>query len=168
VGRPRGWVGLEVIAVFKIVKAIGLIIIALGTFGLINDRWADLAESWLASVVLSEGHHFLSTLAAKAIKPLSNASLSHLIEIGVGALLYAALFLVEGIGLWRCKRWAEYLTVIATSSFLPFEIVALAHKVTMVRVGAVLINAAVVAYLIWQIRATRFKNQATGSFEAGT
>jgi hypothetical protein len=42
--------------------------------------------------------------------------------IGIVALLYAGLFAVEGGGLWLAKRWAECLTIIATTSFVPFEV----------------------------------------------
>ena len=72
--------------------------------------------------------------------------------IGGGAFLYAAPFLTEGIGLWRQRRWAEYLTVIATASFIPFEVFELARRLTYPRAAALIINICVVAYLIWRLK----------------
>ena len=72
---------------------------------------------------------------------------------GFGALLYASVFLVEGIGLWRGKKWAEYLTIGVTASLLPLEVVAVVHRVTLVRVATLVINTAVIAYLVWELRA---------------
>ena len=75
--------------------------------------------------------------------------------LGIGAFLYAALFTTEGIGLWLGKRWAEYLTVIATGSFVPFEVYELARRPGLPRVAALVLNLAVVAYLIHHLRRRR-------------
>lgn len=61
---------------------------------------------------------------------------------------YAVLELVEAVGLWMLKRWAEYLTAVATAAFLPLEVHELLHKVTVVRIGALIINIAAVVYLL--------------------
>src|SRR5256884_507444 len=89
---------------------------------------------------------------------------------GVGAFLYAALFTVEGVGLWRRKRWAEYLTVIATLSLVPLELFELTRAVTPPRLTALVVNLAVVAYLIGRLRrrarATSNGGPGPGTFEA--
>jgi hypothetical protein len=58
----------------------------------------------------------------------------------------------EAIGLWRERRWAEYLTVVATAGFLPFEVDELIKRVTVLRVGALVVN---LALLIWLVYAKR-------------
>lgn len=152
---PRGWVGLEVIAVFKIVKAGGLIVAGLGALGLLNAGRSDAAQDWLEGLSLREGHHFLSHLAAMGLQLLENATPKQIIVAAAGSFLYATIFLIEGIGLWRCKRWAEYLTISVTASLLPFEIFAVARERTALRLGAVLLNLCVVLYLAWQLNETR-------------
>ena len=64
------------------------------------------------------------------------------------SLLYASTFTLEGVGLWRERRWAEYLTIVTSSLLLPFEFIAVLHRLTLVRTGVLLANAAIVAYLI--------------------
>jgi uncharacterized membrane protein (DUF2068 family) len=59
---------------------------------------------------------------------------------------------VEAVGLWRERRWAEYLTAIATAGFLPFEIDELAKRVTILRVGALVVNLAILIWLVYRKR----------------
>lgn len=155
---PRGWVGLEVIAIFKMVKAAGLILAGLGALGLLKASRFDAAQYWLEQLSLREGHHLTVYLAGRGLLLMEQATPKHLVVAAVGSFLYAAIFLVEGIGLWRCKRWAEYMTISVTASLLPFEIFAVAKDATLVRVGAVLLNILVVLYLWWQLNTTNVRH----------
>jgi uncharacterized membrane protein (DUF2068 family) len=60
--------------------------------------------------------------------------------------------LTEGVGLALGKRWAEYFTIIATSSFIPLEIYEIVHHANITKVVVLLINVAVVCYLAWELR----------------
>lgn len=66
----------------------------------------------------------------------------------VTAIAYCVVESIEAVGLWRERRWAEYLTVIATAGLLPFEIHELIDRVTVVRVGALVVNVAILVWLI--------------------
>jgi uncharacterized membrane protein (DUF2068 family) len=72
--------------------------------------------------------------------------------VGVALLAYAALEGVEAVGLWLGKRWAEYLTFLATSILLPFEIYEIVSKPTVTKVIGFLINLAVVVWLLLRKR----------------
>jgi uncharacterized membrane protein (DUF2068 family) len=61
---------------------------------------------------------------------------------------YAVLEGVEAVGLWYGRRWAEYLTFIATTALLPLEIYELSNRVSVFKVGAFLVNVVVVVYLL--------------------
>jgi uncharacterized membrane protein (DUF2068 family) len=78
-----------------------------------------------------------------------------ILSITAGA--YALVEGVEAVGLWRERRWAEYLTVVATAGFLPFEIDELAKRVTAFRIGALVVNLAVLVYLVWSKRLFGFR-----------
>jgi len=67
----------------------------------------------------------------------------------VTAVIYAVIEGVEAVGLWRGRRWAEYLTALATAGFLPLELDELHKKVSAGRVVALVINLAVLVYLVW-------------------
>ncbi len=68
------------------------------------------------------------------------------------ALGYALLEGAEAYGLWKRTRWGEWLTVIATSLLLIPEAWELSKGASLLKVGALLVNLAVVAYLIWRMR----------------
>jgi len=69
-------------------------------------------------------------------------------RIGEVVFIYAALDLIEGVGLYLEKAWAEYLTLAITASFLPWEIFEVLRKVTWIRSGLLTVNALVVFYLL--------------------
>ena len=68
------------------------------------------------------------------------------------AVAYSVLEGVEAWGLWRERRWAEYLTVVATIGFLPFEVHELTTRVTVLRLLALVVNLAVLVWLVWDKR----------------
>jgi uncharacterized membrane protein (DUF2068 family) len=65
---------------------------------------------------------------------------------------YAVLEGVEAVGLWYAKRWAEYLTFVATTLLLAPELYELSKHVTALKVLALVVNLAVMAYLLWAKR----------------
>jgi uncharacterized membrane protein (DUF2068 family) len=72
--------------------------------------------------------------------------------LGIALLSYGVLEGIEAIGLWLTKRWAEYLTFIATTLLLPLEIYEIIHKGTALKVIGFIINLAVVIYLLFAKR----------------
>ncbi|MEO8560854.1 MAG: DUF2127 domain-containing protein [bacterium] len=148
-----GLTGLEIIAGFKFLQAATLIIAGLGAFGLMNEGVSDAAQEWLERLALGNGHRIAVAAASRTLPFLVAATPRHFGALGLGAFLYALVFLTEGIGLWRGKRWAEYLTIAVTTSLLPFEVVAVYQRLTLVRVATLAINVLVVGYLVWQLRA---------------
>jgi uncharacterized membrane protein (DUF2068 family) len=61
---------------------------------------------------------------------------------------YGLLEAVEMVGLWYGRRWAEYLTFVATTVLLPLEVYELTTRITAFKVVALLINVAIVVYLL--------------------
>jgi uncharacterized membrane protein (DUF2068 family) len=75
-------------------------------------------------------------------------SITNLYLAGAAIAAYAALEGVEAIGLWLGRRWAEYLTLVATVVFVPYEIYELTKSVTALKVLTLVINLAIVVYLL--------------------
>ena len=78
----------------------------------------------------------------------------------MGGLFDAALFFTEGTGLWLRKRWAEWMTVILTSTLVPVEIYEIWRHPTWIKVLVLAINVGIVIYLIYLIKAEK-KSHAT-------
>jgi uncharacterized membrane protein (DUF2068 family) len=72
--------------------------------------------------------------------------------VGIALLAYGLLEGVEAVGLWLTKRWAEYLTFVATAVLLPFEVYELVDRVSVLKIIGLLINLAVAVYLVWAKR----------------
>jgi len=72
--------------------------------------------------------------------------------VGVALILYAALEGVEAVGLWLTKRWAEYLTFVATTILLPLEVYEIVNRVSVLKVIGFLVNLAIVIYLLFAKR----------------
>jgi uncharacterized membrane protein (DUF2068 family) len=84
----------------------------------------------------------------ESIRHLFTLKSSTLAWVVVGLLVYAAIEIIEAVGLWLLKRWGEYFAVIATSFGLPIEIYELIERVTAVRIGALVINLGLVVYIV--------------------
>jgi uncharacterized membrane protein (DUF2068 family) len=69
-------------------------------------------------------------------------------EVGFALLAYGILEGVEAVGLWLTKRWAEYLTFLATTILLPLEVYELTNRLTALKLIGFIINVAVVIYLL--------------------
>ena len=69
-----------------------------------------------------------------------------LVAVGIAVLL--GLESAEGIGLWRGTRWGEYLTFVMTTMLLIPEALELVSSTSPGTVAGMVINAAVVIYLL--------------------
>ena len=129
---------------FKLVKSALLIAIGAAAFGACPPRRsiASLhASRWTGAL---SGHH---TIRGAIVKLLS-IDAHTMRELGVACLCYAAVFLVEGVGLLRRRRWAEWLTVVVTASFMPVEIYELVRHGGAGELAALAINGAIAVYLV--------------------
>lgn len=72
--------------------------------------------------------------------------------VGAAAAAYAVLEGAEAIGLWWQRRWAEYLTFVATILLLPFEVYELTQRISPFKIVALVINLAIAVYLLFAKR----------------
>jgi uncharacterized membrane protein (DUF2068 family) len=139
---------IRLIAVFKFLKGGLLIALGIGAFKLLHKDVAGVVEHWVQLFRLDPGDRFVDAVLSKA----SNLSPDRIKKLGLGSFVYAGLFLTEGVGLWLLKRWAEWLTVIITSSLVPIEIYEIHRHLTPAKLVVLAINLAIVGYLVYRIR----------------
>ncbi len=84
----------------------------------------------------------------KDLDRLFALSTAKLYLVGVVAAAYTAMLVAEAVGLWRARRWAEYLTFVETGLLVPFEIYELTSSITALKVLTLVINLAIVLYLL--------------------
>src|SRR4051794_6230018 len=115
--RPSRDIVIRLIALFKLVKALLLIAVGVGALSMRHNHDGTLA-TWIHALVF-DPH---GRLFHEAVAKISGLDTRQLTGIAIGSLVYAAVFLVEGVGLMLRRGWAEVLTTIITISFIPLEI----------------------------------------------
>ena len=139
---------LRTIALYKLVKVVLLLGVAYGELRLRDASLAAKLLSWAQARPYGLEHRIVTQL----LEWFSGLSVTRIHAMQLVTLAYAAVFAVEGVGLWMQKRWAEWLTVIITASLIPLEAWEIFYRPTVGKVLILLANAAVVAYLVWHVR----------------
>ena len=142
----RGYVGVEIIGAFKLLKA-ALLFAGAVLLPIVGKRHMEWLFAVLQHVSVDPHAKYFQEIVRKLIDLSPKFPL-----ISVGMAVYGALFCAEGIGLVRRKRWGEYLTVIVTGSFLPLEIYEMIRHTTPVKGLVIAVNIAIVIYLIFRLK----------------
>jgi uncharacterized membrane protein (DUF2068 family) len=137
-------VGLRVIAIYKAVKTVCLILVAIAAFRLYQQANFEHLVHWLEHLSLTDSNN----LRRRLVDTLEELGPSKFVAIGIVALAYAAIFATEGIGLWLRKHWAEWFTVIATGSLIPIELYEVFVHFSLLKLAALVANVAIVVYLV--------------------
>lgn len=143
--------GLRVIGLIKLGKAALLLATTYGFYRLLNPDLVDQLHEWLGSLTDS----FERRLLERALDWLDSLGARRIHGIVAVTGLYTAILLTEGIGLWLRKIWAEWLTVVASASLIPFELWQFFfghHRRSLAVVGATVLNVAIVIYLARKLR----------------
>lgn len=144
---------LRVLAVERLLRGVFIVLAAWAVWKFSNSQNAvqQLFERDL-TLFKPLAQHFHYDLDHSAIVDSIRKSFHYkrsTLRLTAGALLaYALIEIVEGFGLWAAKRWAEYLTVVATAAFLPLEVYELTEKVSGVKIATLAINVAAVVYIL--------------------
>jgi uncharacterized membrane protein (DUF2068 family) len=156
-GRPlRDRYVLRLIALDRVLHFLVLAILAVALILFAHDRAmlnADFTrivkdlQGGLGGPVNNSKHGIVYDL-----RRLFTISTTNLYLVAAGIAAYAVLEGTEAVGLWLGRRWAEYLTFVATVVFVPFEIRELTRGVSWLKVLALVINLLIVIYLLFAKR----------------
>ena len=149
--RKSGSQGLIFIGLFKLLKALLLIMVGIGALRLLHKDIAHTIMHWVDVLRVDPDNRFIHRIIARAF----DVTPAKLKELSVGTFFYAGLLLTEGTGLLLRKHWAEYFTVITTAALVPLEVYELARHFTAVKLVVLAINIAIVVYLIVGLRSSR-------------
>ena len=135
---------LILIAAFKLAQALLFAAVGVGVLRLLHKNVGDELQRFVDHLNFNTEPRFINFLLEKA-----DIIDDHMLRrIGAAVFIYAGLDLVEGIGLYLEKTWAEYLTLFVTASFLPWELFEVFGRVTPARVSLLTVNALVFIYLL--------------------
>jgi uncharacterized membrane protein (DUF2068 family) len=135
---------LVLIAAYKVLQALLFVAIGVGALRLLHKDIGDVLSQLADRLRFNPESKFVNFILDRA--SLINDPM--LRRIGAAAFSYAGISMVEGIGLYLEKAWAEYLTLAITASFLPWEIFEIIRRVTTTRVGLLVANFLIFIYLL--------------------
>jgi uncharacterized membrane protein (DUF2068 family) len=149
--KIKGSRGLLLIAAFKLIKGLALLALGIGALRLLHKDVAAEIAQWIDALRVDPHNHYIQMVLEK----LGMVDDKKLKALSIGTFFYSALFFTEGTGLALRKRWAEYLTIVSTASLLPLEIYEIVQRASAPKVVALLVNIAIVVYLVIEVRRTR-------------
>jgi uncharacterized membrane protein (DUF2068 family) len=143
--------GLVALALFKWFKALALLLVGLGFLKLLHHDIETELQTLVDALRVDPDNRYLGALLAK-LSLLDDKKIQLLSGL---TFAYSALFLVEGTGLFFEKRWAEYLTIVATVSFIPVEFYEMVKAPSLLKGAALVINVAIAIFLVIKLRASK-------------
>jgi uncharacterized membrane protein (DUF2068 family) len=142
---------LKPIAVFEAFKGAIVLIAGFGLLSFLGRDAEDLAEKLVHRMHLDPANHYPQIF----IHAMAEVTNTRLWLMAGFAALYAAVRFAEAYGLWHGRRWAEWLAALSGSVYVPVEIYQLLARITWARVGALVLNLIVVAYMVWLLTESR-------------
>jgi uncharacterized membrane protein (DUF2068 family) len=142
---------LRAIALYKLLKVLLLLLAAYGELHLHDTALLPRLLNWAAQRPLGLEHQVVT----QVLGWISGLSESRIRALRVVTLTYAAVFAVEGIGLWMQRRWAEWVTTIVTASLIPFEVWEMFYRPNIGKALILIVNTAIVVYLYWHVSTHR-------------
>ena len=136
------------IALFKLLKGILLVAAGVGALKLLHKDVFETVSHWADILRVDPDNGFIHGLISRVL----SISPNQLKAASVGTFVYAALLLTEGTALLLRKRWAEYFTIITTAGLIPLEIYEITRHATAAKTGVLIINVAIVVYLVLRVR----------------
>ena len=144
----RGESSLIWIGTYKLVQGLLLAVVATGMLKSINGDLQTTLLEWVKALHFDADNRYVASFLHKA-GLLDERQLKHL---GGFTFAYGTIFMVEGVGLILKQRWAEYVTLVITLSFIPIEAWEIIKHCTAAKVILLVVNVAIAVYLVVMIR----------------
>jgi uncharacterized membrane protein (DUF2068 family) len=135
---------LRLIGAFKLAKSVLLIVAAIATLRLMSGDFDETVLEW--------AHRFHVAPGNQMVQRLLEVQPAQLGLVAAVLSMYSVMYLIEGLGLILLKHWAEWMTIVTTSGLVPVEIFELVRKPSRTKVAALIVNLAIIAYLIFMLR----------------
>ncbi|WP_457329168.1 DUF2127 domain-containing protein [Rhizobacter sp. P5_C2] len=149
--RPHPPRTMQLVALFEAIKGLAVLAGGFGLLSLLHRDVRHLAEALIAGLHLDPDRHF-PHIFLEASSQLTDARLWLLAGL---AALYASVRLAEAYGLWRGYRWGAWLGAAGGAIYVPVELYELLQRVSPLRVATLLLNVAIVVYLLWMLERQR-------------
>ena len=151
--------GVRVIAALEAAKGLLVLAAGAGVLALMHRDAQEVGEHILYQFHLNPASRYPRIF----IDALHDVSDTRLQVLALGAAAYAAVRFVEAYGLWRQRRWAQWLAAAGAAIYIPFELYHLWLRVTGVKLALLALNVVIVTYMarvLWR------RSAGTGSLNS--
>jgi uncharacterized membrane protein (DUF2068 family) len=136
---------LRLVASLELIKGLFVLGVGFGVLSLVHrDAW-DVAAGLLRFFHVSQDRHSAQVFLDLA----DHVTDAKLWLIAGGAAVYSTFRFVEAYGLWKARAWAEWVALLLGAFYLPFEVYELFRRITTARVAVLMINLAIVLYMLF-------------------
>jgi uncharacterized membrane protein (DUF2068 family) len=136
------------IASYNLGKGLLFLIISLSLLGFLHKDVDAIVGHWLVNLGFDLENQHVAKLLARL-----DLVTDHQIRLVIGVTsLFSVVFITEGVGLFLRQRWAEYLTVVFTASFIPVEIYEIFRHVGPIKIVLLIVNVVIVSSLLWILK----------------
>lgn len=136
---------LRSIALYEAGKGALILLTGLGLLSLLHRDVEHFAEQLLRHLHLNPASHYPHIFLDAA----NHLTEPRILLLAVGAAAYSAVRFVEAYGLWRGRQWAEWFAALSGGIYIPFEIRELQVRMTVLSLGALVVNMAIVLFMLY-------------------
>lgn len=154
VSRPPG--GLRVVAFFEGAKGVLVLLVGFEALSFLHRDIHGAAVQLVEHFHLNPASHY-PRIFLDAIEQVNDTRLWFM---AVTAAVYSLARIIEAVGLWLRKRWAEWFAILSGGVYVPIELYEVVHEVTWPRLTLLIVNLGVVAYVVYELMRNSGKDTA--------
>lgn len=143
-------------AVLEAGKGALVMLAGLGSLSLIDHDIQRFAENLVAHTHLNPAARYPRIFVELA----DHLTDGRILLLATGAAVYTCVRFIEAYGLWFQRRWAEWFAAVSGGIYIPFELFELYERISLLSLGVLLINSAIVAFMVYSLSYTQRKNSA--------
>jgi len=139
--------GLRTVALLEAAKGLVVLLVGLGLFSLVHRDVQSFAEKLIQHAHLNPAAHYPHIFLDLSQRITD----TRLWQLAAAAAAYSAVRFIEAYGLWHARSWGQWFAALSGAVYIPFEIGELIRKPNWISVGALLLNAAIVAFMAYSL-----------------
>ena len=144
-GKKNHSRGLHVVALFEGAKGLLVLLVGFELLSFIHKDIHEAAMHLVEHIHLNPASHY-PRIFLDLTERVTDAKLW---GMALAAAMYAVVRMIEAVGLWMRKRWAEWFAILTGGMYIPVEIFEVARSATWPRVTVLIVNLGVVSYLLF-------------------
>lgn len=138
---------IRAVAILEAAKGAVALLVGFGLLSLLDPDVRQFVDSLLAHAQINPATREPGVF----LQLTGRLTGDHVLPIAAGITAYSGLRFTEAYGLWLQRRWAEWIAALSGGIYIPFELIQLYHRITWISLGILLVNTAIVAFMVYSL-----------------